>query len=114
MSFVGLGALSLLHYHGLADSGWSLMIGSFGASTVLLSAAPQVRALLRAAPSDCMRGKAPFSQPRNVIGGHLISSAVSVGVAMAGLPVAVAVPAAVSLSIMAMVKSLFVFRDVQL
>ncbi len=39
-----------------------LVIGSFGASAVLLYGAP----------------RAPFSQPRNLIGGHLISAAVGV------------------------------------
>jgi CBS domain-containing membrane protein len=39
-----------------------LVIGSFGASAVLLYGAP----------------RAPFSQPRNLVGGHLISAAVGV------------------------------------
>lgn len=39
-----------------------LVIGSFGASAVLLFAAPG----------------APFSQPRNLIGGHLVSAVVGV------------------------------------
>ena len=39
-----------------------LVIGSFGASAVLLYGAP----------------KAPFSQPRNLVGGHLVSAAVGV------------------------------------
>jgi CBS-domain-containing membrane protein len=39
-----------------------LLIGSFGASAVLLYGAP----------------RAPFSQPRNLIGGHLISAVVGV------------------------------------
>lgn len=39
-----------------------LVIGSFGASAVLLFGAP----------------RAPFSQPRNLIGGHLISAVVGV------------------------------------
>ena len=39
-----------------------LLIGSFGASAVLLYGAP----------------RAPFSQPRNLIGGHLISALVGV------------------------------------
>lgn len=39
-----------------------LVIGSFGASAVLLFAAP----------------RAPFSQPRNLVGGHLISAVVGV------------------------------------
>lgn len=59
-AFLGIGlvglladALPMLHL---------LLIGSFGASAVLLYGAPQ----------------APFSQPRNLFGGHLISAAVGV------------------------------------
>jgi len=59
-SFLGIGlvatlveALPTLHL---------LIIGSFGASAVLLYGAP----------------RAPFSQPRNLMGGHLISAAVGV------------------------------------
>lgn len=43
-------------------SGHSLLIGSFGATAVLLFAAPD----------------SPLSQPRNLVGGHLISSVVAV------------------------------------
>lgn len=59
-AFIGIGlvtflveALPMLHL---------LVIGSFGASAVLLYGAPH----------------APFSQPRNLLGGHLISAAVGV------------------------------------
>jgi len=62
LSACGIGAVSLLHF-GICDASDSTMIlGSFGASAVLLYAAPAV----------------PFSQPRNVLGGHLISCAVGV------------------------------------
>ncbi|MBM9592836.1 HPP family protein [Leptospira sp. 201903075] len=43
-------------------SGHSLLIGSFGATAVLLFAVPD----------------APLSQPRNLIGGHLISATIAV------------------------------------
>ena len=43
-------------------TGHSLLIGSFGATAVLLFAAPE----------------GPMSQPRNLVGGHLISSIVAV------------------------------------
>ncbi|MCW7492792.1 HPP family protein [Leptospira sp. 2 VSF19] len=43
-------------------SGHSLLIGSFGATAVLLFAVPE----------------APLSQPRNLIGGHLISATIAV------------------------------------
>lgn len=59
-AFVGIGLLAL------AASWWPewqlLIIGSFGASAVLLYAAPDV----------------PFAQPRNLIGGHLVSAFVGV------------------------------------
>mmetsp|Transcript_2477 Transcript_2477/g.3573 ORF Transcript_2477/g.3573 Transcript_2477/m.3573 type:complete len:262 (-) Transcript_2477:1405-2190(-) len=64
-AFVGIGALACLYY-GLQLTGkgdFTLILGSFGASAVLLFGAPQV----------------PFSQPRNTIGGHLI--AVIIGLA---------------------------------
>ena len=89
LSACGIGALSLLHF-GICDASDSTMIlGSFGASAVLLYAAPAV----------------PFSQPRNVLGGHLISCAVgvachefiSVSMNTPALAVAVAVPTSIML-----------------
>jgi len=59
-AFAGIAALVLLV--ALFPSMQLLVIGSFGASAVLLFAAP----------------RAPFSQPRNLIGGHLISALVGV------------------------------------
>jgi CBS domain-containing membrane protein len=59
-AFLGIGALSLVvNYFPELEL---LVIGSFGASAVLLYAAP----------------RAPFSQPRNLIGGHLLSAVVGV------------------------------------
>ncbi|MBT8430488.1 MAG: HPP family protein [Gammaproteobacteria bacterium] len=55
-AFAGIAALALLA--DLFPSLQLLVIGSFGASAVLLFAAPG----------------APFSQPRNLIGGHVISA----------------------------------------
>ena len=89
LSACGIGALSLLHF-GLCDaSDCTMILGSFGASAVLLYAAPAV----------------PFSQPRNVLGGHLISCAVgvachefiSVSMNTPALAVAVAVPTSIML-----------------
>lgn len=57
-AFTSIGALSLLHYVFTDCHDYTLILGSFGASAVLLFGAPT----------------APFSQPRNVIGGHLISA----------------------------------------
>mmetsp|Transcript_14476 Transcript_14476/g.21775 ORF Transcript_14476/g.21775 Transcript_14476/m.21775 type:complete len:248 (+) Transcript_14476:53-796(+) len=56
-SFIGIGTLSLLHF-GIATIDATMIVGSFGASSVLIFGAPI----------------APFSQPRNVIGGHVLSA----------------------------------------
>ncbi len=62
-AFVGIGAVVLLVE--LFPDMQLLVIGSFGASAVLLFAAP----------------RAPFSQPRNLIGGHLVSALIGVACA---------------------------------
>ncbi|MCB1923702.1 MAG: HPP family protein [Gammaproteobacteria bacterium] len=59
-AFVGIALLALLVEQ--LPRLQLLVIGSFGASAVLLFSAP----------------KAPFSQPRNLLGGHLVSAAVGV------------------------------------
>jgi len=62
MSFLGIGAVSGIHF-GLCDaSDATLVLGSFGATAVLVYGAPSL----------------PFSQPRNVIGGHVLSAFVGV------------------------------------
>ncbi len=55
-AFLALGCIGLL----ASTTGQAWILGSFGASCVLLFGFPQ----------------APFSQTRNVIGGHLLSSAI--------------------------------------
>ncbi|HTF82098.1 MAG TPA: HPP family protein [Cytophagales bacterium] len=64
-SFVGISTMGLLQsrYFGLSDS--IFLIGSFGASAVLLYGIPT----------------SPLAKPRNVIGGHFISAVVGVTVA---------------------------------
>src|SRR4051812_43110525 len=61
-SFAGMGSLAALHFHAFDGSDLTLMLGSFGASAVLLYALPD----------------AELSQPRNVIGGHLVSAAIGI------------------------------------
>ncbi len=74
----------LLH---LGDQVSLFLIGSFGATAVLVYGAP----------------KAPFSQPRNVIGGHCVSALVGVSVFLAiGGQGMFACPLAVSLALVAM------------
>ena len=71
----------------LGDRASLFLIGSFGASAVLAYGAPQ----------------APFSQPRNLIGGHCISALVGVSVYFfLGNNGMFACPLAVSLTIVAM------------
>ena len=88
-SFAGVGAICFLHY-GLGPHDMTMVLGSMGASAVLLYGAPA----------------APFSQPRNLFGGHLIACLVGVtcheqlAVPM-GSPV-LAAPVAVASTIMLM------------
>jgi len=78
---VAVSALTLVHWALGTDA--TLVHAAFGSSAVLLFAAPN----------------APFSQPRNVVGGHVLSAAVGslVGVALdhslAAGPIAVPVAA---------------------
>ncbi|MFZ7127396.1 MAG: HPP family protein [Desulfobacterales bacterium] len=61
-SFLGIAAVALLHYRMLDPFGLSLIIGSFGASAVLVYGAI----------------RSPLAQPRNLIGGHVLSAIVGV------------------------------------
>ncbi|MHC1788127.1 HPP family protein [Solidesulfovibrio sp.] len=61
-AMAGIAAVAWLHER-LADPlGLSMLIGSFGASAVLLYGAP----------------KSPLAQPRNLVGGHVLSALVGV------------------------------------
>lgn len=60
--FLGIGILGLLGAGGLGQQEKLMLIGSFGASAVLLYGAP----------------KSPLAQPRNVMGGHVFSALVGV------------------------------------
>lgn len=64
-------------------AGYPLLIGSFGASAVLLFGADE----------------SPLAQPRNVVGGHLVSAAVAVAIVLLGRTDGTAVAVAVGLSI---------------
>ncbi|MBF0605421.1 MAG: HPP family protein [Nitrospirae bacterium] len=63
-SFLGIGAVALLHERVLAPYDLVMIIGSFGASAVLIYGAIT----------------SPLAQPRNLLGGHLLSGFVGVGV----------------------------------
>jgi CBS-domain-containing membrane protein len=57
-SFLGIIAISYFHMDILDDKDLTLVVGSFGASAVLIYGVPN----------------SPLSQPRNLIGGHLLSA----------------------------------------
>jgi len=61
-SFLGIAAVSLIHYNILDRSGLVMIIGSFGASAVLIYGAI----------------RSPLAQPRNLIGGHVLSAIIGV------------------------------------
>jgi hypothetical protein len=101
LSFIGIGVLSVLRYAvqhaswGELDTKWPEedlvgIVGSMGASAVLIYGAPD----------------APFSQTRNLIGGHLLAGVVGVASwELFAVPlddVTLAAPLAVSISIMLM------------
>ena len=91
-TFLGIGSLSMIHY-GLAPIDETMILGSFGATSVLIFGAPA----------------APFSQPRNVIGGHFVAAFCGVCAAQYihipfDLP-HLAAPLAVSLACMSMMAT---------
>lgn len=61
-SVLGIGVLAWLHQAWFAGEDLILLIGSLGASAVLVFGAP----------------RSPLAQPRNLIGGHLVSAMVGV------------------------------------
>ncbi|MNE10952.1 HPP family protein [compost metagenome] len=86
-SFVGIGLVAYMQSKSLLHSDVVFLIGSFGASSVLVYGIIQ----------------SPFSQPRNLVGGHLISAIVGVTVAKFSPDVLwLTAPLAVSISIVLM------------
>jgi len=62
-SFLGIAAIYIIgHLHGLKLEQNLFLVGSFGASAVLIYGIPL----------------SPFAQPRNLIGGHLVSAIIGV------------------------------------
>ncbi|CAF1201265.1 unnamed protein product [Didymodactylos carnosus] len=59
-AFIGIALVAFIHYRILQRQTLSFMIGSFGASAVLIFGAP----------------KSPLAQPRNLVGGHVVSAIV--------------------------------------
>jgi len=92
-SFVGLGIISFLNYELLSKYDLTLLIGSFGATCVLIYGAIA----------------SPLAQPKNLFNGHIISAIIGVTCfKILGDYIWIAGPLAVSLSIigMQMAKSL--------
>ncbi|UBM61040.1 HPP family protein [Marinilongibacter aquaticus] len=86
-SFVGIASIGFIQSKYLSESDNVLLIGSFGATSVLLYGAIQ----------------SPLAQPRNLIGGHLISAIIGVTVYhFCGNILWLSAALAVSLSIVAM------------
>lgn len=61
-AFLGIAAVASIHYKLLADTDFLMVIGSFGASAVLIYGAI----------------KSPLAQPRNLLGGHVFSALIGV------------------------------------
>ncbi len=86
-SFFGIGLIAFIQSQSLDALENVFLIGSFGASSVLIYGAIQ----------------SPLAQPRNLVGGHVISAFIGVCVyKLIPDPVWIAAPLAVSLSIVAM------------
>jgi CBS-domain-containing membrane protein len=61
-AFLGIASVGLINFHLLKEMDLVMVIGSFGASAVLIYGAI----------------KSPLAQPRNLIGGHIISAVIGV------------------------------------
>ncbi|MBI4619677.1 MAG: HPP family protein [Desulfobacterales bacterium] len=61
-AFLGIAAVAFINYNILNDTDMVMIIGSFGASAVLIYGAI----------------RSPLAQPRNLIGGHIISAIIGV------------------------------------
>ena len=92
-SFLGVGAVGLLHARLFDPQGLSLLIGSFGASAVLLYGAV----------------RSPLAQPRNLLGGHVLSALIGVTAHqwLGGTPwLAAAVAVSVAIAVMHLTRTL--------
>jgi CBS-domain-containing membrane protein len=92
-SFVGIAAVSLIHYKLLDQTGLMMILGSFGASAVLIYGAV----------------RSPLAQPRNLLGGHILSAIIGVTSFqwLGGQPwLAAAVAVSTSIAVMHLTKTL--------
>ena len=92
-SFLGIAAVSLIHYKLLDQTGLMMILGSFGASAVLIYGAI----------------RSPLAQPRNLLGGHILSAVIGVTAFhwLGGQPwLAAAVAVSTAIAIMHLTKTL--------
>jgi CBS-domain-containing membrane protein len=86
-AFAGIALVAAIHYHFLAGTDRVMLIGSFGASAVLVYGAV----------------RSPLAQPRNLVGGHVISALIGVaGQQLLGAAPWLAAAAAVATAVAAM------------
>jgi len=92
-AFLGMGALALMHQDLVADTDLMMLMGSFGASAVLVFGAI----------------RSPLAQPRNLVGGHVLSALVGVACYqwLGGIPeVAIATAVATAIALMHATRTL--------
>ena len=92
-SFLGIAVVGLLHFRLLDQTAWIMIIGSFGASAVLVYGAI----------------RSPLAQPRNLIGGHVLSAVIGVTAFqfLGGQPwLAAALAVSTSIALMHLTKTL--------
>ncbi|MBE0586239.1 MAG: HPP family protein [Desulfofustis sp.] len=92
-SFLGIAAVALVHYRLLGQSELLLLIGSFGASAVLIYGAI----------------RSPLAQPRNLVGGHILSAIIGVSAwqLLSGYPfIAAALAVSLAIAVMHLTKTL--------
>ena len=92
-SFFGIAVVALTHYKILDQTGLMMIIGSFGASAVLIYGAI----------------RSPLAQPRNLLGGHILSAVIGVTAfqVFGGQPwLAAALAVSTSIAVMHLTKTL--------
>jgi CBS-domain-containing membrane protein len=92
-AFLGMAAVGLLHYRFFDKTSMLMIIGSFGASAVLIYGAI----------------RSPLAQPRNLIGGHVLSAIIGVTAyqSLPGCPwLAAALAVSTAIALMQLTKTL--------
>ena len=92
-AFFGITAVALINYNILEGTDLVMVIGSFGASAVLIYGAI----------------KSPLAQPRNLVGGHIISAIIGVAsynILHAHMWLAASVAVATAIAVMQVTKTL--------